>query len=904
MFDGRHGRLLATKIMPPRCPGLIERPRLLAMASQIQAKRLAVIRAPAGFGKTSLAASWSEWLRQQGSVVAWVAIDPDDDEPSRFLFYVTHAMHRAAPAIGADALQLIGETVLLNPQAIVSTLINDITDVDEDVYLFLEDYHLLTKPEIHDAVAFFLKHAPSHAHVVLTTRTEPPLPLASLRAHNQLLEVDASSLRFDLQETQTFLEREKAAGLQSADLMLLHSRTEGWPAALRIVVSTSASAPDLAQHLRNLSALHRPIDTYLAELLDGLPADLVSFMLRTAVLAKLSAPLCEAVTGEPSARALLASIERRQLLLVALDHESQWFRYHPILVEHLKRRLEAELGAEVPELNRRAAHWYASQELWTEAVQHAIASGDTDQALSWIERCAMDLVKRGDLLTLLAWQRLFPPEIMKRQPAVRLAIAWGLALATRAKDALQMVADIENDLDPNTSVDAEWLTNECRLIRAAALSLGDDGREALPLAEQCLSKARDPWTANVAANVVAYCRLKKGDLDGFYATPWAPYASEAESRHVFEQVYRRCTHGIADTQQLRFRTAERYFREALQLAKQHVGPNSIAAALPASLIARLAYEEGRIKDAEGMVIDRLQFINAGANIECVLSAYFVLVRAAASRANFDHAHALLDQAESLAAAREWPRLSAAIALNRVWIRCNEGRVREAAIAHEQLDRLAKKHDASFDYSWSEIHRYSGLARAYVASAQERFDEAIRTLERVKSDAESVHDHYFGLRAANHLCFVRFRAGQAMEAVREFRHVLDTSAQAGIQQMIVDEGRKIGPLLTAFKDHTEKMKKWGDLKPYFDGLIAAWGRQYEAGADTGPRSALKDALSAREGAILNLIADGLSNKEIARNLAIAPETVKSHVKNLFAKLNAEKRAQAVARAQSLGLVAAR
>jgi LuxR family maltose regulon positive regulatory protein len=378
------------------------------------------------------------------------------------------------PAIGADALQLIGETVLLNPQAIVSTLINDITDVDEDVYLFLEDYHLITRPEIHDAVAFFLKHAPSHAHVVLTTRTEPPLPLASLRAQNQLLEIDASSLRFDLQETQAFLERENAARLESADLMILHSRTEGWPAALRILVSTSASATDLTQHLRKLSALHRPIDAYLAEMIDGLPADLVSFMLRTAVLAKLSIPLCEAVTGAPSAGALLASIERRQLL-IALDHEGEWFRYHPILVEYLKRRLEAEIAAEVPDLNRRAAHWYASQELWTEAVQHALASGDTEQALGWIERCAMDLVKKGDLLTLLAWQRLFPPEVMKRQPAVRLAIAWGLALATRAKDALQMVADIEHDLDPSTSVASEQLTNECRLIRAVALSLRDEG---------------------------------------------------------------------------------------------------------------------------------------------------------------------------------------------------------------------------------------------------------------------------------------------------------------------------------------------------------------------------------------------------------------------------------------------
>jgi LuxR family maltose regulon positive regulatory protein len=739
---------------------------------------------------------------------------------------------------------------------------------------------------------------------VLTTRTEPPLPLASLRARNQLLEIDAASLRFDLQETRAFLEHEKATALGPADLMVLHSRTEGWPAAMRILVSTSASAPNLTQNLRNLSASHRPIDAYLTEMLDGLPADLVSFMMRTAVLSRLSVPLCEAVTGATSASALLATIERRQLLLTALDQEGQWFRYHPVLAEYLKRRLEAELRDELPDLNRRAAHWYASQETWTEAVQHAIASGDTDQAVAWIERCAMDLVKRGDLLTLLAWQRLFPSEIMKGQPAVRLAIAWGHALAIRTNEAMQMVADLERDLGASTSVDREQLTNECRLIRSVALTLGDEGQQALPLAEQCLSKTSDPWLANVATNVVSFWRLKNGDLDGFYATPWIPYPSDADSRTVFERVYRRCTQGIAEAQQLRFQTADRYFREALRLAQQHVGPNSIAAALPASLIARIAYEEGRVEEAEAMVIDRLQFINAGANIECALSAYFVMVRAAASRMNFDHARALLEQAESLAIARNWPRLHAAIALHRVWLHLKEGRTREAVIAHEQIDRLAKKHDAAVGFAWSEIDRYSGLARALVASEQERLVDAIRALERVGSDAERVHDHYFALHAATHLSIVRFRAGQTMEALREFRHVLDASSKAGIHQIILDEGVKIGDLLAAFQAHVDRTKTWRDLKPYFDGLMTAWARRHENGAEVGLKSKLKNPLSAREGAILNLIAEGLSNKEIARNLTIAPETVKSHVKNLFAKLNAEKRAQAVARAQSLGLVSAR
>src|SRR6266404_7009121 len=225
-------QFLATKVVPPRCPGLIERSRLLSVTSQLASKRLAVLKAPAGFGKTSLAVSWFQRLQESGNAVAWLATDPDDDEPPAFLFYVAHALQRACEGVGATALELIRESFLINPRAIISTLINDLADVDDEVYLILEDYHWLANPEIHEAVAFFLKRAPSHCHVLLTTRTEPPLLLASFRAQNQLLEIDASAFRFDLQETQTFIENEKPGTLVPSEVRLLHEKTEGWPAAL------------------------------------------------------------------------------------------------------------------------------------------------------------------------------------------------------------------------------------------------------------------------------------------------------------------------------------------------------------------------------------------------------------------------------------------------------------------------------------------------------------------------------------------------------------------------------------------------------------------------------------------------------------------------------------------------
>src|SRR6266404_2237039 len=685
-------QFLATKVVPPRCPGLIERSRLLGVTSQLASKRLAVLKAPAGFGKTSLAVSWFQRLQESGNAVAWLAIDPDDDEPPTFLFYVAHALQHACKGVGATALELIRESFLINPRAIISTLINDLADVDDEVYLILEDYHWLANPEIHEAVAFFLKRAPSHCHVLLTTRTEPPLPLASFRAQNQLLEIDASAFRFDLQETQTFVETEKPGVLVPSEVRLLHEKTEGWPAALRIAASTSMELPqDFRQYVRNLSGTQPTISAYLGELLDGLPRELVQFMLRTAVLDRLCAPLCDNVAGTSSSGALLASIEKRQLLLVPLDQEGRWYRYHPLLAEYLTKSLEAELGNEIPGLHQRAALWYASEESWTDAIQHAITAGDSVRALDWIKNCAMPLVKQGDLFTLLGWQRLFPGALMRSQPELRLAIAWGMALAMRFDETLELVGEIERDIGANQSRDGEALRCECEAIRSVAIVLRDDSEAALSIAQDCLSRSADPWTANVASNVMRLGYLKNGDLRKFYATPWIPYSLDEDRRNVFASVYYRCIQGMAELQQLRIASADGYYLDGLRLAEQHVGPNSVAAALPASLIARIRYEQGRLDEAGAVLIDRMSFINAGAMLDCVLNACFVMPRIAAHRMNLERAHSLLESAEVLGNSRGWGRLSAGAMLERTRLYFSEGRMGEGAGCLERLERLAAQY---------------------------------------------------------------------------------------------------------------------------------------------------------------------------------------------------------------------
>jgi LuxR family maltose regulon positive regulatory protein len=899
---GMRLHFLATKVVPPRRQGLIARPRLLAAASQLSGKRLAVIKAPAGFGKTSLVTTWLQELQKSGNAVAWLTIDRNDDEPATFIFYVCHALRRARETVGLAAIDLIQESFLIDPRAILSILINDLADVDDELYLFLEDYHWISNQEIHEALGFFLRHAPSNCHVVLTTRTEPPLPLASLRAQNLLLEIDAPALRFDVEEIRDFVETEGPGTLGLSDLKLLRDKTNGWPAALRIVTSTSVqSNQDFALYVRDLSGIQRSIGAYLAELLQGFPPDMVQFMLRTAILDRLCVPLCEVVSGANSGQEWLQSIEQRHLLLTPLDHEGHWFRYHPILAEYLSQRLESELGNEIPGLHQRASLWYASQEMWMDAVQHAFAAGDAVRALGWIKNCAMALVKQGDLFTLLGWQRLFPSGLVRGQPEVGLAVAWGLALAVRHDEALERLNEVERDIDAHLVQNGEAFRAECDAIRSVALALKDDSEPALTIAQGCLTLSTDPWCANVASNVVRFGHLKRGDLKQFYATPWIPYSLDEDRRNVFASVYYRCIQGMAEAQQLRIASAERYYLHALRLAEQHVGSNSVAAALPASLIARIRYEQGRLDEAESMLIDRMSLISSGTMLDCVLSAYFVMARIAVHRMNFELAHTLFERAENLGNSRGWGRLSGAVVLEQTRLCLREGRIDEGVEHLNRLEKLAAEFPAPTNCARSDVHRYAALARGYIASAERRFDDAISIFAALQRDLQNVHDHHFALRVEMRVAILNFQAEQVPEALGSFSHIVTVFATAGIYRTILDEGAEVGPLLLAFQESFARTSSSLELRSFVSNLVATWKshHQPEERQQSEPLPTA-GALSRRESDILKLIADGLSNKEIARDLAIAPETVKSHVKHIFTKLNVERRAQAVSRAQILGL----
>lgn len=902
MSEGKLPRVLTTKIVVPRVPpGLIDRPRFIESFEDAQSKRLTVIKAPAGFGKTSLAITWAERLRKEGNQVAWLALDADDDEPARFLYYTVHALRRACNGVGVAALGLTSEVSLVPWRTVISLLLNEFAELEDEIYLFLDDYHCITHDAIHEAMSFFLAYAPSNFHLVVATRSDPPLSLAKLRAQNELLEIDSACLRFDQEETRHFIESELCIATPATDLKTLQRTTEGWAAALRIAASSLAQGKrNFTQFVHTLSGASRPIGDYLQEMLASLPNEMAQYMLRTSILDRLTAPLCRAVTGNEGSQELLESIARRQMLLDSLDLEGRWYRYHPLLAEYLSQQLQSQFAHELPDLHRRAYHWCASEELWVDAVKHALAAGDTEQAMTFVTNCAMPLLRNGDLLTLLNWQRKLPKELMRGQVKVRLAIVWGMTLAMRFEQALELLAEIEQDVGNDESDKAKGALWECQAVRSVLVALQDDSQIALSLAEDAFSQPSwDDWITNVLSNVIRFGHWKAGNLERLYATPWRPCSREQDKRNVLASVYRCCLHGLAEREQIRLGVAERHFAEGMRLAEEAVGPQSTSAALCAPLIAQIYYEQGRVDDAEAMIEDRLPTINATVLLDGVLTCYLVLERIAQLRGNVERAYALLDQAELLGYERHWDRLVAAAVMERARLYLKEGRLAEASASLMRLDRLAAECSCPSLCAWSEIHYYRLLGAVHLAVAQNRLEDAVAGLNRLVEEAENGQRHYFALRLRLLLTTVLLGANERASALETFNNVLNVAAPAGVFQSIVDHGPEMRTLLGEARKDAEHADSKERLD-YIDRLLDGWHARHQVQPEQDGHGTA-DSLSSRERNVLELIAQGQSNKEVARALGIAPETVKSHVKNIFAKLNVDKRAHAVMRAQVLNIL---
>ena len=408
--------ILATKLyIPPVRPELVSRPRLIERLNAGLHRKLTLISAPAGFGKTTLV---TEWLNSAERPFTWLSLDENDNDPARFLTYLVAALQKTDPVIGQAAQAMMQAPQPPPPESLLTTLINDIAATPHPFALVLDDYHLIHTLPIHQQLAFLLEHQPPRMHLVIASREDPPLPLSRLRARGHTVEIRQDDLRFTVEETADFLHRAMRLDLSSADVNALRQRTEGWIAGLQLVALSLRGSDDVHRSVQSFTGSHRYVLDYLIEeVFRCQPADVQDFLLKTSILGRFTAPLCNTVAERDDSRELLLALEQANLFIVPLDESRQWYRYHRLFAELLRHRLEIESPDGIAHLHRRACQWYADHGFTADAIRHALAALDWERASDLILSTHSSLLKRGEVVTLLGWFQALAGCGGVRQPA-------------------------------------------------------------------------------------------------------------------------------------------------------------------------------------------------------------------------------------------------------------------------------------------------------------------------------------------------------------------------------------------------------------------------------------------------------------------------------------------------------
>jgi LuxR family maltose regulon positive regulatory protein len=833
-------------------------------------RKLTLICAPAGYGKTSLAV---DWVRHQPAPFAWLSLDEGDNDPARFLGYLISALRRVHDQIGLSALAMLAVPGPPPLEGALMALVNELTAARQPLILVLDDYHTIQAAPIHQMVAFSLERQPDHLHQVILSRADPPLPLHRLRARRQMLEIRQDDLRFTPKESAAFLKEVMGIDLAQGDIDALGVRTEGWVAGLQLAALSLRSYPDTHAFVQSFTGSNRYILDYLfEEVFRQQPAEVQAFLLKTSLLKRLTAPLCNAVTGGDDGQAQLERLDKTNLFITPLDPERQWYRYHPLFADLLHHLLHLSGDTPEAELHRRACWWFWENGIPGEAVQHALEVLDWELAGKIIQESSDALLKRGEVATLMEWLSKLPVESLSSQPELYLTYAWVLMLAGRFDTAQPILEQIEKSTQGPQALIGEIAAAQAYL----AQSLGD-GKRLIELSHKALAllPADNLTTRGLVALSLGIAYWHIGRLvEAEQALEEANLAARRTGNTYGEMMAR-----ILQGRTLALRGKLRQAAASLEAIAQEAGK---VYALPLVYLdlGALHYEWNDLEAAARYLNQGLEASQRSANVEFEIAAWMLLARLRLVQHDPAGATQALEQARHLERTSPMPLRT-------------QGRIHDLQVQQAlwlgDLDTALKMSDQLVPESDAHpFYRMLGLTPARLLIAQGRRVDALEQLA-FAAETASRNDWGYGLMATRVL---QATAAESSEAALEFLGDALTMGQAeGFIRTFVDAGEPLVPLL-------QEAARRGLAPGYCGRILVAFGGKSRGATEI---AGLVEPLSERELEVLRLVAAGLSNRQIAARLVISPSTAKSHVHNICGKLGASNRAHALTRARELKLL---
>jgi LuxR family maltose regulon positive regulatory protein len=908
--------LVETKLyVPPLRPHAVSRPRLTDLLDRGCEARLTLISAPPGFGKTTALAAWlaERAQRGQGSSVAWLSLEESERAPASFWTYVLSALESAVPGLGAGVRPL-----LQSPQppieAVLTTVLNELGTRKEDLYLVLDDYHLADGPLVASGMLFLLGHLPPCLHVVLSTRSDPDLALARLRARGDLVEVRATDLRFTVDEVAAYLNGASGLDLDAEHVAVLAGRTEGWIAALQLAALSMRGRSDVAGFVEGFAGDDRYIVDYLVEeVLARQPGDVRTFLVQTSILDRLTGPLCDAVTGQGGGKVMLETLERANLFVVPLDDNRRWYRYHHLFADVLLTHLADERPELVRDLHRRASRWYDEAGEPLAAVRHALAGGDVDRAAELVEIAIPVLQRERQEATIRGWLDDIPDEVVRARPVLAVGFIGALMSGNEFDAVPARLREVERLLEmrpagaavgpwrpPGTVVvdDAELarLPGAVELYWAGLALVHGEVSETYRHARLAVDRAApaDDLTRAGAAALCGLASWSVGDLEAAHRGYSACVDGLRRAGHVSDVLG--CTITLADLLITQGRLGEALVtcEGALELAEHESGVLRGTADMYVA-ISGIALDRGDLDAA----VDNVRRSRAlGEHLGLPQHPYrwrLAMARIRQLQGDLAGALDLVDEARRVFVADFIPDVRPVPAVR--------ARLLAAAGDIEAAWGWASTHGVTADDDLAYVHEFEHITLARVFLAQDARRGSPTALRRVAGLLDrllAAADE--GGRVGNVIEILVLRAlarraqGDVPAALAALERSLELAEPEGYVTVFAAEGTPMATLLTAVAARRPGSR-------YLSRLVAACasgGLGAPAERQAPQRPALVAPLSARELEVLRLLASDLSGPDIARELVVSLHTVRSHTKSIYAKLGVSSRRAAVRQASDLDL----
>ncbi len=904
--------ILATKLyIPPIRPKLVSRSRLIEQLNVglSSRRKLTIISAPAGFGKTTLV---SEWIAGCERPVAWLSLDEGDNDSTRFLTYLITALQTILPKIGAEVLHILQSTQSPPTETVLTILINEITTIPDNVILVLDDFHVIENKAIGNALTFLLEHLPPQMRLVVTTREDPNLPLARLRARDQLTELRATDLRFTQAEAAEFLNQVMGLSLSAEDIAALEARTEGWIAGLQLAAISMQGHKDTTSFIKSFSGSHHFVLDYLLEEVLGQQFESVqAFLLRTSILDRMCGPLCDALLLDPSAsgQETLEYLEHANLFTSALDNERHWYRYHHLFGSLLRQRLGQNLTSEeISKYHLRASEWFEKNGDQAQAFHHAVAAGDFNRAAMLAEMYWLGMNESFQNAAWLGWIDQLPEKLIRSRPVLCTQMAWSFMNDGDVNASESRLQDAEHVLDgpPEKIIfveDSQFRSLQARIAFARAYNAQALGKVSATLkyAEQALQLTPDDndYLRAQTNAILTGAYWANGDLEAACKSmsDWIENAQKA-GNFIFAIA---SGSGKADIQtaQGHLHEAIKTYQQSLHLAAEHEAESQRIIAHHHLGLALLYHE---MRNDESAALHFQKSMELGQ--QSVLQDWNYRKRLAQARlkeseGNLDSALDLLDDAKRFYARSLIPNTQPVDAIQaRIYLK--QGRLPKA-------EEWIREHGLSANDEPGYLREFEHiiLARVRIAEYQSNREERIifeglNLLDRLLKVAENQNRIGSMLQILMVTALAHHAAGSTSQAFASLERSLRLAAPEGYFRTFIDEGEPMWALLSAFQTWLEKQPRnqYQELDVYAGKLLSAFAQPSGTGK---PASGMVEALSQRELEVLRLIAQGLSNNEISKKLFLALNTVKGHNRIIFDKLQVQNRTEAAARARELGLL---